>query len=104
LPVDDSEVAKFFVYWLYRQRIYVSKEIRGHSIDSLAGSYGLWSKLWVVAEILQMKALGNDVVDGIWDLYLVNVPMSIAIVDFVYKYTTRRLVGNPKTICYNLEV
>jgi hypothetical protein len=57
----------------------------------LKGSFGLLSKLWVVAEKLQMKALENDVVDGIWGLYLINGPMSIAIVDFVYKHTTRRL-------------
>lgn len=103
LPIDEEEVAKSFVYWLYYQRIYIPKDIRGASLDSLKGSYGLLTKLWVLAETYQMKSLENDVVDSVWNLYLAEGVISYSIIDFVYKNTSRPLSAMRRLLVTILE-
>jgi hypothetical protein len=67
LPFDEEVMAKSFVYWLCRHSIHIPNAVRETSLDSLMGSYGLLSKLWVIADQYQMKSLANDVVDDVWD-------------------------------------
>jgi hypothetical protein len=90
VPLDEEVVAKSLIYWFYRQRIYIPNAVRETTRDSM-GSYGLLCKLWVLAEKFQMKSLGNDVVDGIWDLYLVNEYLPYSIIEFVYTQTSEPL-------------
>lgn len=91
LPFDEEVVATSFGYWLYRQRIHIPNAVRETSLDSLTGSYGLLSKLWVLADKYQMKCLANDVVDGVWDLYLANEYLPYSIIEFVYENTSTPL-------------
>lgn len=91
LPFDEEVVVKSFVYWLYRQRIHIPNAVREISLDSLRGSYGLLSKLWVIADQYQMKSLANDVVDGVWDLYLANEYLPYSTIEFVYQNTSTPL-------------
>jgi hypothetical protein len=91
LPFDEEVVAKSFVYWLYRQRIHIPHAVRDTSLDSLTGSYGLLSKLWVLADKYHMKSLANDVVDGVWDLYLANEYLPYSAIEFIYQNTSTPL-------------
>ncbi len=91
VPFDEEVVAKTLVYWFYRQHIHIPHKVREMSLDSLFGSYALLCKLWILAEKCHMKSLENDIVDGIWDLYLIHEYLPYSMVEFVYKQTSKQL-------------
>jgi hypothetical protein len=92
MPLDVEMVAKSLVYWLYCECIRVPDEVSGTS-DDMMGSYGFLCKLWVIAEKWQLQALGNDVIDAIIDLYLVNEYFPYSIIEFVYRETSKKRSG-----------
>jgi hypothetical protein len=61
------------------------------------------TKLWILADKYQMKSLANDVVDGVWDLYLANEYLPYSIIEFVYENTSTPLSAIRKLLVTIME-
>ncbi|RDL38379.1 uncharacterized protein BP5553_02719 [Venustampulla echinocandica] len=94
LPEDDPEIVKMLVFWIYEGRICVSREsveLTSTALtvaEVLESSFGLFIRLFVLAEKYQMAALQNDALNAIIWRGHDRKPLNILrVVPYIYQNT-----------------
>jgi BTB/POZ domain len=99
LPEDDPDAIRVFIYWAYHDNISVSKGLpdstTNDSVEEASKTaFGLFAKLYILAEKYQILRLMNDVVDAtISNVKEQHLPM--ATVSYIYENTLPGLPGLP---------
>ncbi len=97
-PDDDLEAVRALVYWMYGNRICVSKDIltRGPldeftptNQEAMVSPWGLFVKLYVLGEEYQIPRLRNHAIDAILH-FRTKCDLELGVTPYVYQHTTSK--------------
>ncbi|PMD41662.1 hypothetical protein L207DRAFT_528268 [Hyaloscypha variabilis F] len=93
LPADDPDTIQTLVNWMYSDEIWSSGERQVCTFENtlgeaLASPFGLFAKLYILAEKYQIVRLKNDAIDAMIN-YNEYTDLPISLISYLYDNTTQ---------------